>query len=85
MRAGWVVNVSRDEAHEVTRAGPAVAEYADGEIIFDVWFWCPKVSRWFVMSHSPDQSLRGQGVIYFHPSKVHELARVVAGMARGYT
>lgn len=77
LRKGWIVNISRDDGtHEVERDQEPVITFDDGEFAFEVWFWHPRLARYFVLTKGPqDPSLIAQGVIYFTPNEIPDVLR----------
>ena len=66
---GWIINLWRsDYCQAVVRQQPPLFYLADGDAVFEVWFWHALLQRWFVMSLGPamDQS----GVVHFRPDDV---------------
>jgi hypothetical protein len=81
---GWIINLySLAETREVERFQAPVFFTAQGEAVFEVWFWHALLERWFVMSTESDAELEQQGAVFFHPREVPErLAERVHEMER---
>ncbi len=73
---GWVLNLDSDDASREIESDqqPAIV-LSDGEIVFEVWKYYPKLGLWFVMSTRPNTDMEAQGVVYYHPSEVPDRLR----------